>query len=145
MPLSSRWTHGLIAQSVTTSERVQCLRVLFLLRPTFSSYSIESVSGQYLMYQLNWQSKRPKWNVTLNKQWIWSGWTKLTLSASWTHCLIAQWVIVSEQGSVLVGSYPTQLRLTFYSYSIESVSGEYFMYHVIPSHSCDYPQKTLTK
>ena len=40
--------------------------------------------------------------------WNWSGCTKLALSASWTHGLIAQSVRASERNSVVVGSNPTQ-------------------------------------
>ena len=49
-----------------------------------------------------------KGNVTLNKRWNWSSWTKLALSASWTHGLIAHSVRASERNSVVVGSSPTQ-------------------------------------
>ena len=49
------------------------------------------------------------------KRWNWSGCTKLALSASWTHGLIAQSVRVSERNSVVVGSN-ISLRPTFYSY-----------------------------
>ena len=41
-------------------------------------------------------------------RWNWSSCTKLTLSASWTHSLIAQSVRASERNSVVVGSNPTQ-------------------------------------
>ena len=40
------------------------------------------------------EDKQPKWNVTLNKRWNWSSCTKLALSASWTHGLIAQSVYI---------------------------------------------------
>ena len=53
------------------------------------------------------KGKQPKWNVTLNKQWNWSGFTKLAMSASWTHDLIALSVRASEQNSVVVSSNPT--------------------------------------
>ena len=54
------------------------------------------------------EGKQPKWNVTLNKRWNWSSCTKLALSASWTHGLIAQSVRASEWNSMVVGSNPTQ-------------------------------------
>ena len=44
-------------------------------------------------------------------RWNWNTCTKLVLSlscSSWTHDLIAQSVRVSEQNSVVVGSFPTQ-------------------------------------
>ena len=49
-----------------------------------------------------------KWNVTLTKRWSWSSCIKLTLSASWTHGLVAQWIRASERNSVIMGSNPTQ-------------------------------------
>ena len=42
------------------------------------------------------------------KIWNWSSCTKLVLSRSWTHSLIAQSVRASEWNSVVVGSNPTQ-------------------------------------
>ena len=42
------------------------------------------------------------------KKWNWSSCTKLALSASWTHVLIAQSVRASERNSVVGGSNPTQ-------------------------------------
>ena len=97
------------------------------LRPTFYSYFKESISGEYHMYQLiplrscdylqktsikinvaTDEDKQPKLNVTLNKRWNWSSCTKLTLSASWTHGLIAQSVRESERNSVVAGSNLTQ-------------------------------------
>ena len=47
-------------------------------------------------------------NVTLNKRLNWSSCTKLALSASWTHDLIAQSVRASERNLVVAGSNPTQ-------------------------------------
>ena len=47
-------------------------------------------------------------NLTLNKWWNWSSCTKLALSASWTHSLIAQSVRASELNSVAADSNPTQ-------------------------------------
>ena len=97
------------------------------LRPTFYRYFKKSVSSEYHMYQLiplrschylkkisikinvaTDEGKQPKWNMTLNKRWNWSNCTKLALSASWTHGLIAQSVRASERNSVVVGSNPTQ-------------------------------------
>ena len=46
---------------------------------------------------------------TLNKRWSWSNFKKLILSASWTHCPIAQSVGASERNAVVVGSKPTQV------------------------------------
>ena len=54
------------------------------------------------------EGKQRKWNVTLNKRWNLSSCTKLALSVSWTHGLIAQSVRSSERNSVVVGSNPTQ-------------------------------------
>ena len=54
------------------------------------------------------EGKQLKWNVTLNKRWNWSSFTKLTLSASWTHGLIALSVRASAWNSVAVGSNSTQ-------------------------------------
>ena len=51
--------------------------------------------------------QQPKWNLTLNKR-NWKSCTKLALSASWTHGLIAQSVRASERNSVVVGSNPTK-------------------------------------
>ena len=45
--LMARWLSGL-----QHLKRVQCLRVHNLLRPTFYSYLIESVSSEYLIYHL---------------------------------------------------------------------------------------------
>ena len=56
----------------------------------------------------DWRRQQPKWNLTLNKRWNWSSCTKLALSASWTHGLIAQSVRASERNSVVVDSNPTQ-------------------------------------
>ena len=58
-------------------------------------------------------------NVTQNKRWNWSSCTKLALSASWTHGLIAKSVRPSERNSVAVGRY---------NYFKESVSDEYYIY-----------------
>ena len=44
------------------------------------------------------------------KRWNCSSCTKMALSASWTHVLIAQSVRASEQNSVIVGSNPTQVN-----------------------------------
>ena len=66
------------------------------------------------------EGKQPKWNVTLNKRWIWSSCTKLALSVSWTHGLIAQWVRASEWNSEVVGSNPLQANFK------ESVNGDFF-------------------
>ena len=46
--------------------------------------------------------------MTLNKRWNRSSCTKLALSASWTHGLIAQSVRASGRNPVVVGSNPTQ-------------------------------------
>ena len=107
--------------------KIQWSWVQIPLRPTFYSYFKESVRGEYHMYQViplhtcdylqktsikinvaPDECKQPKWNVTLNKRWNWSSCTKLALSASWTHGLIAQLVRASEPNSVVVGSNPTQ-------------------------------------
>ena len=56
----------------------------------------------------DWRRQQPKWNLTLNKRWNWSGCAKLTLRAIWVHGVIAQPVVVSERNSVVVGSNPTQ-------------------------------------
>ena len=78
----------------------------------------------YRKHQLKWtwrltKAKQPKWNVTLNKWWNWSSCTKLAVSASWTHGLIAQWVYrnelihmvcATEPNSVVMGSNPTQVN-----------------------------------
>ena len=53
-----------------------------------------------------------------------------TLSASWTHGLIAQSVRASEWNSVIVGSNPTQAKC------------QYHMCQIIPLHSRDYLKKT---
>ena len=58
----------------------------------------------------NWQTQRPKRNVTLSKQWNWSNFTKLALSASGTRDLIGQSVRASESNSVVLGSNPTQVN-----------------------------------
>ena len=54
------------------------------------------------------KGKQPKWNMTLNKRWNWRSYTKLALSASWTHGLVAQSVRASERNSLVVGPNPTQ-------------------------------------
>ena len=63
--------------------------------------------------RVDWQRHYPKWNHTLNKWWMWSSCTKLALSASWTHGLIAQSVRVSERNLVVVGSNPTQANFLY--------------------------------
>ena len=50
------------------------------------------------------EGKQPKWNLTLSKRWNWSSCTKFTLSASWTHGVIAQLVRASEGNSVVLNS-----------------------------------------
>ena len=69
------------------------------------------------------EGKQPKLNVTLNKWRNWSSCTKLALSASWTHGLMAQSVRASGRNSVVVGSNATQAN--FLSYFKESVCDEY--------------------
>ena len=54
------------------------------------------------------EDKRLKWNVLHNKGWNLNSVTKLTLSVSWTHGLIAQSVRAFERNSVVVGSNTTQ-------------------------------------
>ena len=51
---------------------------------------------------------------TLNERSNWSSWTKLALSACWTHGLITQLIRASERNSVVVGLNPTQAN--FHSY-----------------------------
>ena len=62
------------------------------------------------------------------KRWNWSSCTKLALSTSWTHCLIAQSVRVSEWNSVVMGQI--SLRPTFFSHFKESFSGEYIYIYI---------------
>ena len=50
----------------------------------------------------DWSRQWPKWNMTLNKRSHWSSSTKLALSATWTHGLIAQSVTVSKWNSLIV-------------------------------------------
>ena len=76
-------------------------------------------------------------------RWNWISCTKLALSVSWAHDLIAESIRPSERNSVVVGSNP--FWPTFYSYFKESFSGECHMYQVIPLHSCDYLKKLLIK
>ena len=59
----------------------------------------------------NDKGKQPKWKLTLNKPWNWSNCTKLAVSASRTHGLIAQSVTLSERISVVAGSNPTQANI----------------------------------
>ena len=105
-------------------------------------------SGDYLYkisIKINVATERqwPKWNKTLAIRWNWSSRTKLVLSASWTHGLIARFLKMSERNSVSLVQIP--LRPTFYSYFLESSSGEYHMYQFIQLHSCYYFYKTLIK
>ena len=64
------------------------------------------------------------------KKWNWSSCTKLALSPSSTHVLIAQLVRGSERNSVVVVSNPTQIN--FLSLLQISFSGEYRIYQFIP-------------
>ena len=64
--------------------------------------------------------------------WNWSSCTKLALSASWIHGLVAQSVRASEWNSVVVGSNPTQAN--FHSYFKQSFSGEYHTYIYTHTH-----------
>ena len=98
--LSASWTTGLIAQSVRASKRnsvfvgsnpsqANFLELLQRIRQWWIPYIyiydyLKKICG-------DWRRQRPKWNLTLSKQWRWSGCTMLALSASWTHGLIAQW------------------------------------------------------
>ena len=49
--------------------------------------------------------------MTLNKQWNWSSYTRLALSAGSTHGLLSQSVRASEWNSVFMGSNPTQANI----------------------------------
>ena len=52
-------------------------------------------------------------NLTLNKWWNWSSCTKLALSASWIHGLIAQSKRASERNSVVVSLSPTRANFLY--------------------------------
>ena len=60
------------------------------------------------------------------KRWDWSSCTKLALSASWTHGMVAQSIRVSERNSVVVGSNPTQSNFLWLLQ--KSFSAEYHIY-----------------
>ena len=53
------------------------------------------------------EMKREHWTKRW-KRWNWSSCTKLALTGTWTHGLIAHLVRVSERNSVVVGSNPTE-------------------------------------
>ena len=53
------------------------------------------------IYKTKTEMEREHWP----KRWNWSSGTKLALTASWTHGLIAQSVRASERNSVVVGMY----------------------------------------
>ena len=74
------------------------------------------------------------WHLALNKRWNWSSCTKLALSGSWTHGLIAHSVRASERNSVLTVQIP--FRPTLHSYFRESFSGEYHIYMDIYIKDC---------
>ena len=122
MALSSSWTHGLIAQWVSSLNGIQWSWVQIPLIPTFYRYFEKPVREEYHMHQLialqscdylrktsirinvaTDECKQQKLNVTLNKRWNRSSYTKFPMSVSWNHGLIAQTVRVSEQNSVVVG------------------------------------------
>ena len=52
MALSSSWTHGLIAQWVSSLNGIQWSWVQIPVSPTFYGYFEKSVSEEYHMYQL---------------------------------------------------------------------------------------------
>ena len=100
--VSASWTHGVRPQSVIQHlNGIQWSWVQIPLRPTFYSFFKESDSGEYHMYEpiplhsrgylhktsikinvATDEGKQLKRNVTLNKRWNWSSYTKLALIAS---------------------------------------------------------------
>ena len=130
LALSASWTHGLMAQSVGIVERNSVVVVSNLIQVNFLYLHeiicqwwiphVSSVHSATLLWLPQWNvssNKRGRWrrhnpkrNMTLNKQWNWSSCTKLALSASWTHGLIAQSVRPSQKNLVVVGSNPTQVN-----------------------------------
>ena len=111
--------------------------------PTQANYSYfkEFFNGKYHIYQLvplhscNYLHKIViTVNMTLNKQRNWSSYTKLTLSASWTHGLIGHCWLEHSWLEHLHGIewlwVQISLRATFYSYFKESFSGEYHIMYI---------------
>ena len=65
----------------------------------------------YIYIYSDWRKQWSKWNVNMeqkNKRWNWSNCTKLAVTVIWAHGIIAQWLWVSEQNLVVVGSKTTQ-------------------------------------
>ena len=84
-------------------------------------------------------------SLHINAFYNWSGCTKLSLRATWTHGLTAQLVRTSEQNSVIVGSSPISIRPTFYSSYLGLFGGEYHMYQFLLLHWYDYLYKISIK
>ena len=102
LALSARWTHNLIARPVRPSDQ---LSMTNSNNPSVvNTICISSFLFAYVITSINFWFKQtwrltkanPKWNVTPNKRWSWSSWTKLAQSASWTHGMIAQSVRASD-------------------------------------------------
>ena len=67
-------------------------------------------------------------NLTLNKWWKWSSCTKLALSASWIHGLIAQSKRASERNSVVVSLSPTRANFLYVYIMYVHIDNTNFVY-----------------
>ena len=67
-------------------------------------------------------------NLTLNKWWNWSSCTKLALSASWIHGLIAQSKKASERNSVVVSLSPTRANFLYVYIVYVHIDNRNFVY-----------------
>ena len=126
LALITSWSHGLVAQLVTASERNSVLvgsnptqaNFLWLLLkilqwwiPYVSIHSATNVitcarlrlKEMWRLTKAKTEMKREYWT----KRWNWSSCTKLALRVTWTHGLITQSVRAFERNSEVVHSNPT--------------------------------------
>ena len=98
--------------SIATSKNRSVVNIISM--SSFRYSHVIASTKLYLNKRVDWWRQYSKLNLKLSKIWKWSGCTKLALSASWTHVLIALSDRVSEWNSVVVGWNPTQAKLLIY-------------------------------